>query len=131
MDGHWIREKAGYGIYSPTKIDIQKSKRPLCLQTIFKAELMAIHKTVKIITTKYPNEPTHIFTNSINSIYALKTQLTNSTLHRNHADKTILEEMVEMLQKCVHTPPQYPKYTHIPTSQEMNKLINLLNTVLA
>ena len=64
-DGHWKKEKTGYIIYHPTKPKIQISKRLPGLQTIFRAELMAIHKTLKIITTKYPHEPAHIFTASI------------------------------------------------------------------
>jgi hypothetical protein len=58
----WKKEKAGYGIYNPTKIEVQISKRLSGLQTCFRAELMAIHKTLKLVTTKYINEPAHIFT---------------------------------------------------------------------
>ena len=58
---HWKKEKAGYGIYNSTKIDMQISKRLPGLQTCFRAELMAIHKTLKLISIKYPNEPAHIY----------------------------------------------------------------------
>ena len=37
--------------------------------------------------------------NSLNSIYLLLTQIFHPTLHNNHPDKTILTEMVTMLQQ--------------------------------
>ena len=96
-DGHWKKEKAGYSIYNPTKTEIRISKRLPGLQTCFRAELMAIHKTLRLITTKYANEPAHIFTDCLNCIYVLNTQIKHPTHHNNHADKTILTSMVEML----------------------------------
>ena len=81
------KEKAGYGIHHPTKPEIQISKRLPGLQTIFRAELMAIHKTLKIITTKYPHEPAHIFTDCLNCLYVINTQIKHPTHHNNHADK--------------------------------------------
>ena len=59
--------------------------------------LMAIHKTLRLITTKYTNEPAHIFTDCLNCLYVLNTQLKHPTHHNNHADKIILTYMVEML----------------------------------
>ena len=50
--GHWKKEKVGYDIYNPTKAEIRISKRLPGLQTSFRAELMAIHKTLRLITTK-------------------------------------------------------------------------------
>ena len=67
------------------------------LQTCFRAELTAIRKTLKLITKKYPNEPAHIFTDCLNCIYVLNTQIKHPTQHNNHADKAILTSMVEML----------------------------------
>ena len=96
-DEHWKKKKIVYGIYNPTKEDIRISKRLSGLQTYFRAELMAIHKTLRLITTKYPNEPAHIFTDCLNCIYILKTQIKHPTQHNNHADKAILTSMVEML----------------------------------
>ena len=95
--GHWLREKAGYGIYTPNK-EIKLAKRLHRLQNILRAEMMAIHKTLQIITTKYNNEPAHIFTGCINALYLLNTQITHPTLHNSHPDKTILMSMVQMLQ---------------------------------
>ena len=53
---------------------------------------MAIHKTLQILNTKYPNEPAHIFTDCI-----LNTQIQHSSTHNNHPDKTLLESMVQLL----------------------------------
>ncbi len=69
------------------------------LQTCFRAELMAIHKTLRLITTKYKNEPTHIFTDCLNCLYVLNTQIRHPTQQNNHADKSILKSMVEMLKQ--------------------------------
>jgi hypothetical protein len=102
-NSHWKKKKVGYGIFNPTKAEIQISKRLPGLQTCFRAELMVIHKTLRRITTKYTNEPTHIFTNYLNCIYILNTQIKHLTQHNNHADKPILTSMVEMLKK--HTQP--------------------------
>ena len=58
---------------------------------------MAIHKTLKLITKKYPNEPAHIFTDCLNYLYNLNTHIKHPTIHNNHADKTILTNMVDIL----------------------------------
>jgi hypothetical protein len=105
-NGHWKKEKEGYIIYNPTKPEAQISKRLRGLQTCFKVELMAIHETLVMFTTNYINKPAHIFTDCLNCIHVLNTQLKHPTLYNNHADKPILKEMVEML-KSVHNPPQY------------------------
>ena len=94
--GHWRRERAGYGIYNPTK-EIKLAKRLHGLQNIIRAEMMAIHKTLQIITTNYANEPAHIFTDCINVLYLLNTQITHPTLHNSHPDQTILISMVQMI----------------------------------
>ena len=111
-DGHWKKEKVGYGIYNPTKPEIQISKRLPGLQTSFRAELMAIHETLKLITTKYPNEPAHIFTDCLNCLYVLNTQLKHPTQHNNHADKTILTSMVEMLKSRTQPTTIYKVKAH-------------------
>ena len=111
-DGHWKKEKAGYGIYNPSKPDVQISKRLPGLQTCFRAELMAIHETLSLITTKYINEPAHIFTDCLNCIHVLNTQLKYPTQQNNHADKTILKEMVEMLKKRTQPTTIYKVKAH-------------------
>ena len=90
---------------------------------------MAMHKMLRLITTKYTNEPTHIFTDCLNYIYVLNTQIKHPTQHNNHADKTILTSMVEML-KNAHNLPQYIKSKHIQTLTVMSKQPNLQKMAL-
>jgi ribonuclease HI len=112
-NGHWEKEKAGYGIYNSTKIDMQISKRLLGLQTCFRAELMAIHKTLKLISKKYPNKPAHIFTDCLNCLYNLNTHIKHPTIHNNHADKTILTNMVDLLKTRTQPTTFYKVKAHI------------------
>ena len=82
----------GYGIYN-----LELVVRLLGLQNIFRAELMAIHTILKIINDEYSNEVVHIFTNCLNGLYIIRTQIKHPTLHNNHLDKTILQEIFELL----------------------------------
>jgi hypothetical protein len=59
---------------------------------------MAIYATIKLSITTYAEEPVFIFTDSLNSLYLLNTQITHPSLHNNHPDKTILTQIIEMLQ---------------------------------
>ena len=110
---YWKKEKAGYGIYNSTKINMQISKRLPGLQTCFRAELMAIHKTLKLISTKYPNKPAHIFTDCLNCLYNLNTHIKHPTIHNNHANKTILTNMVEILKIRTQPTTFYKVKAHI------------------
>jgi hypothetical protein len=60
--------------------------------------MMAIHKTLQIINTQYPNEPAYIFTNSLNVLYLLNTQIKHPTQHNSHPDQVTLASMVQLLQ---------------------------------
>ena len=64
---------------------------------------MALYDTLKLSINLYHNETMHIFTDSLNSLYLLITQIIHPSLHTNHPDKTILSEMVQMLQQRTHT----------------------------
>ena len=81
--------------------------------TSFRAELMAIHKTLRIITTKYPNEPAHIFTDCLNCIYVINTQIKHPSQHNNHANKTILKDIVNMLKNRTQLTTIYKVKAHI------------------
>jgi hypothetical protein len=59
---------------------------------------MAIYTTINLSITTYPEEPVFIFTDSLNSLYLLNTQMKYPSLHNNHPDKTILTKIIEMLQ---------------------------------
>lgn len=61
---------------------------------------MALHHTLRLLTTTFRDELAHIFTNSLNVLYLLNTQINHPTLHNSHPDKIILECMVHMLQSC-------------------------------
>ena len=105
-------KKIGYGVYSQSK-NIELAIRLLDLQNIFRAELMAIHGTLKIINEEYPNKLAHIFTNCLNKLYAIKTQIKHLTLYNNHPDKIILQEIVELLQQRIQPITLYKVRAHI------------------
>ena len=85
---------------------------------------MAIHATLKIINGEYPNKPTHIFTDCLNGLYVIKTQIKHLTLHNNHLDKTILQEIVELLQQRTQPTTLYKVRAHanIEGNEETDKL---------
>ena len=89
------RERVGHGIYSPKGLNI--SKRLHGHQNILRAEMIAIHKTLRIAGTQYPNEPAYIFTDSLNVLYLLNTQIKHPTLHNSHPDQVTLASMVQLL----------------------------------
>ena len=70
-------------------------------------------QTLKLITTKYTNEPAHIFTDCLNCICVLNTQIKHPTHHNNHANKTILTSMVEMLKSRIQPTSIYKVKAHI------------------
>jgi ribonuclease HI len=94
---NWRPEMASYGVFSPIK-NLHISERLPGLQNILRAELMAIYTTIKLSITNYIEEPVFIFTDSLNSLYLLNTQIKHPSLHNNHPDKTILTQIIEMLQ---------------------------------
>ena len=59
---------------------------------------MAIYTTIKLSLSNYADESVFIFTDSLNSLYLLNTQITHPSLHNNHPDKTILTHITQMLQ---------------------------------
>jgi ribonuclease HI len=67
------------------------------LQNILREEMMAIHHTLQLLTTTYHNEPTHIFTDCLNVLYLLNTQIKHPTSHNSHPNKIIIENMVSLL----------------------------------
>ena len=73
---------------------------------------MAIHAILKIINNEYPNEPAHIFTESLNGLYVIKTQIKHSTMHNNHPDKTILQKIVDLLQQRTQPTTLYKVRAH-------------------
>ena len=123
IDDSWTREKVGYGVYNQSK-NIELTVRLPGLQNIFRAKLMAIHATLKIINGEYPNEPTHIFTDCLNGLYIIKTQIKHLTLRNNHPNKTILQEIVELLQQRTQPTTLYKVQAHanIEGNEKENEL---------
>ena len=112
------------GIYNPTKVEIQISKILPKLQTSFRAELMAIHKTLEIITTKYPNKPGHIFTNCLNCLYIINTQIKHPTYHNNYIGETILTSIIKMLKSRTQPTTIYKVKAH--TNIDINEKAYIL-----
>ena len=99
--GEWRRESDGYDIYSPKGLNI--SKRLHGHQNILRAEMIAIHDTLRTINTLYPNKPAYIFTINLNVLYLLNTQIKHPTLHNSHPDQITLATMVQLLPQGVHS----------------------------
>ena len=73
---------------------------------------MAIHATLKIINEEYAHKLAYILTNCLNGLYVIKTQIKHPTLHNNHPDKTILQEIVELLQQRTQPTTLYKVRAH-------------------
>jgi ribonuclease HI len=85
-------------------------------QNILRAELMAIHHTLRLLITVYQNEPAHIFTDCLNVLYLLNTQTKHPTLHNNHPDKNIIESIIQMLQTRTQTTTIHKVKAHMNIS---------------
>ena len=124
--GHWKREKEGYGIYNPFK-NLTIAERLPGLQNILRAELMAIHHTLRLLTTTYRNEPAHIFIDCLNVLYLLNTQTKHPTLHNSQPDKKILESIIKMLQSRTQTTTLHKvkAHTNISGNEQADKLAKM------
>ena len=85
---------------------------------------MAIYATFKIINGEYANKPAHIFRDYLNGLYVIKTQIKHLTLHNNHPDKTILQEIVELLQQRTQSTTLYKvqAYANIEGNEKTDEL---------
>ena len=73
---------------------------------------MAIYDTIKLSIIQFQHETVHIFIDSLNSLILLNIQIKHPSIHNNHPDKTILSEMVKMLQQRNHPLTIYKVRTH-------------------
>ena len=64
---------------------------------------MAIHHTLHLQPTTYRDEQAHIFTDCLNVLYLLNTQIKHPTVHNNHLGTNILKSMIKMLQSHKQT----------------------------
>ena len=88
---------------------------------------MAVHNVLKKINDEYPDKPTHIFTNCLNGLYVIKTQIKHPTLHNNHPHKTTLQEIVELLQQRTQLTTLYKvrAHTNIEGNEKADKLAKI------
>ena len=86
---------------------------------------MAIHATLKVINKEYPNKLAYIFTDCVNGLYVIKTQIKHPTLHNNHPDKTILQEIVKLLQQMTQPTTLYKvrACANIEGNKKTNELV--------
>jgi hypothetical protein len=122
-NGFWDPAQAYYGIWNPL-LKINLPQRLIGLQNILRAEISAIHHTLQILTQEFPNEPAHIFTDSLNSLYLINIQIKHPTQQNNHPDKTILTSIVNMLKNRTTTTHLHKvrAHTNILGNEEANKL---------
>ena len=73
---------------------------------------MAVHATLKIVNGEYSNKLVYIFLDCLNGLYIIKTQIKLLTLHNNHPNKTILQEIVELLQQRTQPTTLYKVQVH-------------------
>jgi ribonuclease HI len=120
--GEWRRERARYGTYSPKGLNI--SKRVHGHQNILRAEMIAIHRILRIINTLYPNKPAYIFIDSLNVLYLLNTQIKHPTLHNSHTDQITLATMVQLLQNRTQPITLYKIRAHVnnDSNEQADKL---------
>ena len=86
--------------------------------------MIAIHKILRIINTQYPNEPAYIFTDSLNVLYLLNTQIKHPTLHNSHPNQITLASMVQLLQNRSQPITLYKVRAHvnIDSNEQVDKL---------
>jgi hypothetical protein len=122
-NGMWDPTQAGYGIWNPL-LKINLPQRLIGLQNILRTEISAIYHTLQIFIQEFPNEPAHIFTDSLNSLYLINTQIKYPTQQNNHPDKTILTSIVNMLKNRTTTTHLHKvrAYTNIIGNEEADKL---------
>jgi ribonuclease HI len=119
----WEPARAGYGIWNPL-LKINISRRLIGLQNILTVEISAIYHTLLILDQEFPHEPAHIFTDSLNSLYLINTQIKHPTQQNNHSDKTILALIVKLLKNYI-APIALHKvraHTNIKGNEEADKL---------
>jgi hypothetical protein len=86
------------------------------------------HHTIHILTKEFNNEPAHIFTKNLNSLFLINTQIKHHTHHNNHPDKTMLTSIVKMLQNRIAPISLYKVRAHAKANKltkSDNKLTGL------
>jgi ribonuclease HI len=119
----WKPTRAGYGIWNPL-LKINIARRLIRLQNILRAEISAIYHTLLILNQEFPQEPAHIFTDSLSSLYLINTQIKHPTQQNNHPDKTILTLIIKLLKNRIAptTLHKVRAHTNIKGYEEADKL---------
>jgi ribonuclease HI len=119
----WKPARAGYGIRNPL-LKTNISRRLIGLQNILRAEISAIYHTLLILNQEFSQEPAHIFTDSLNSLYLINTQIKHPTQQNNHPNKTILALIVNLLKNrtAPTTLNKVRAHTNIIGNEEADKL---------
>jgi hypothetical protein len=122
-NGFWDPVQARYGIWN-LLLKINIPQRLIGLQNILRAEISTTHHMLQTLTQEFPNETTHIFTDSLNSQYLINTQIKHPTQQNNHPDKTILASIVNMLKNHTATTHLYKvrAHTNIIGKEDADKL---------
>jgi hypothetical protein len=118
-----IQHKLAMAIWNPL-LKINLPQNLIGLQNILHAKISTIHHTLQILTLEFPNKPTHIFIDSLNSLYLINTQIKYPTQQNNHPDKEILTSIVNMLKNRTATTHLYKVRAHINIigNEEADKL---------
>ena len=77
-----------------------------------------------ILNQEFSHEPVYIFTNSLNSLYLINTQIKHPILQNNHPNKTILALIAKMLKDCIAptTLHKVRAHTNVKSNVEVDKL---------
>jgi ribonuclease HI len=86
--------------------------------------MTAIHDAIKLLNQLFPYELGHIFTDSLNSLYLINTQIKHPTQQNNHPDKLLLADIIKMLQErtlplTIHI---VRAHTNVTGNEEADKL---------
>ena len=73
---------------------------------------MALHNIIIIANNEYLNKPIQILIDCLNGLYIIKTKIKHATLHDNHPNKTLLEEIVVLLQQQTQPISLYKVHAH-------------------
>jgi ribonuclease HI len=98
-EGHIEGNTAGSGVYSPNN-NTKIAERLPGYQNILKAELNAILLAVKNI--QLTKIDTHIFTDSLNSIYLINNHIHRPTSQHHHPDKLLIAAIVRQIYWTPH-----------------------------
>jgi ribonuclease HI len=87
--------------------------------------MIAIHHTIKLLNQLFPYEPAHIFTDSLNSLYLINTQMKHPTQQNDHPNKLLIVDIVKILKERTLPLTIYKvrAHTNIAGNEEANKLV--------